>query len=74
MLQSSADNLEAFSVLFPDIAREELPAAYDRFVWYVQLATAVSSAQSRAELTNGVSGGTVLPGTVDPRRTFTNTG
>lgn len=74
MLQSSEDNLEAFAALFPDIAGEELPAAFDRFVWYVQLATAICQAKPAAELTKGITGVTVSEGTVDPQRTFTNTG
>jgi hypothetical protein len=74
MFQSSDQTLSAFRVLYPEIPDQEIPTAYDAFCRYAQLAIEVSGASPPEDLTNETCEGTVSTGSVEPSRTFTNTG
>jgi hypothetical protein len=64
-----------FRSLYPEISDNEVPAAYESFRRYAQLATEIARRTfPEADLTDIGTGGTVSAGQVDPERTFTNTG
>jgi hypothetical protein len=75
MLDTTRNALRA---LLPHATEPDLQAAEERFRRYLELAfevhqTALQDAAT-AVLTLSNDGGTVIPGQVDPVRTFTNTG
>lgn len=69
--------LETLRTLFPDIPKDDLAAASERFGRYIQLAIDTARRLDHANvplLTDSPNGANVNAGQVDPRRTFTNTG
>jgi hypothetical protein len=74
MLHDSENGIAAFRALYPEISDAEIPAAYECFRRYVQLAIEIAGDLRKTDLTPVVRSGTVSAGQVDPKRTFTNTG
>jgi hypothetical protein len=75
MLDTTRNALRA---LLSHATEPELQAAEERFRRYLELAIEVHEAAPQSAvtevLTESNDGGTVIPGQVDPARTFTNTG
>lgn len=65
---------EAFRAIYPEIPDAEIPAAYECFRRYVQLAIQIADTIPAADLTAESGGVTLSAGQVDPTRTFKNTG